>query len=337
MQKKADFLKFNHFIFFWVTNTKSYIVTIALPCINLNILENKIIINHFIDFELLFFLYKRNFLNWEYYIVKYLSGYSKFRNIFQQLGSVLNLYDKQLYLKDPKKKINTFEEERLVNIYTDQNNNNIILYFESFYVIVNYLNLNNLEEKTYHILFNFFQYLKLYRIAKYSNKIFFLVKFLEINTELNTLNFNFKEYDNFDIRNWMSNLKKFSEGSLNNKQFDEDLYREFDLFSKKIKIEFRKPSWSIIRLKKGNEIKKTWEIGNELEEDLVECLVDSSTDTWTNFLNKCLKKLNEPVPVLPGLNLKKRKKKGTRSNNISSTSQRQSKSGVRSNFTHISK
>ena len=330
LKKNTDFLKFNNFIFFWVTNTKSYIITITLPCIHLNIVENKIIINHFIDFELLFFLYKRNFLNWEYYIVKYLSGYSKFRSIFQQLGSVSHLFDKQFILKEPKTRINTFAEEKLVNVYTDQFNNNIILYFESFYVIVNYLNLSNFEEKTYHILFNFYQYLKLYRIAKYSNKILFLIKFLEINTELNTLNFNYNEYDNFDIRNWMSNLKKFSDGSLKNVELNEDLYGEFDIFSKKIKIEFRKPKWSIIKLENRNEIMKTWEIGNDLEEDLVECLVESSTDTWTNFLNNCLKKLNEPVPVLPGLNLKKRKKRGNRSNNSSATSQR--KSRTKSNF-----
>ena len=69
LKRNKDFLRFNYFVFFWISNLKTFIVTVTLPCIQLNILDNKIIINHFIDYELLFYLYKRNFLNWEYYII----------------------------------------------------------------------------------------------------------------------------------------------------------------------------------------------------------------------------------------------------------------------------
>ena len=39
----------------------------------------------------------------------------------------------------------------------------------------------------------------------------------------------------------MANLEKFSGGSLKNRGLNEDLYEEFDIFSKRIKIEFRNP------------------------------------------------------------------------------------------------
>ena len=39
-----------------------------------------------------------------------------------------------------------------------------------------------------------------------------------------------------------------------------------------------------------NEIMKTWEIGNELEKELVNSIVDSGSDSWTKLLNECLKK-----------------------------------------------
>ncbi len=87
LQRNDSFLKFNYFIFFWITNTKVYVTKITLPCISLKIRDNNILIQQFIDYELLFFLYKRNFLNWEFYIIKYLSSFTKFRKLFQQLGS----------------------------------------------------------------------------------------------------------------------------------------------------------------------------------------------------------------------------------------------------------
>ena len=72
---------------------------------------------------------------------------------------------------------------------------------------------------------------------------------------------------------------------------------------KKIKIKFNKPQWTIIKFENGKEINKTWEIGKELETDLVLSILYGGTETWTNLLNKCLKKLNEIVPDLPKTSL----------------------------------
>jgi hypothetical protein len=334
LNKGQNFLKYNYFIFYWITNTRTYVVTITLPCAHLNIVENKVVINHFIDFELLFYLYKKNFLNWDYYIIKNLSGYSKFRNIFQKIGSASNIYDKNFFLKETKTKINKFSDEILFNIYTDLFGNNQIIVFTSFKAIVNLVDLKFHEEKLYHIIFNFEHYIKLYEISKYSSKNSFLVKFLEINNELNTLLFNYRGYENFDIETWMKNIKIFSRGSLKKRGFFEDLYGdygEFDFFSKRIKIEFGKPRWSVLKIEGKSEIMKTWEIGKELEKDLVNCIENISEDSWTNLLNKCLKKVDEPVPILPEYRIKKRKKKD-RSNERSSTGQKRSKLKIKSNI-----
>ena len=67
---------------------------------------------------------------------------------------------------------------------------------------------------TYFYFGNFILLFKIYEIAKYAPKLDFLIKFLEINNDTHTLNFNFKEYDSFDIKSWMNNMKKFSEKSL---------------------------------------------------------------------------------------------------------------------------
>lgn len=337
LKRNKNFQKFNYFIFFWTSNIKTFIVTITLPCIHLNILDNKIIINHFIDYQLLFYLYKRNFLNWEYYLIKYLTSYSKFRDIFLKIDSVSKLINKNIFLKEPKTRINTFSEEILINIYTDQFNKNYIVIFESFYITVHLSNPNLKQEKIYNIFFNFFQNVKFYEIAKYTSKIFFLVNFLEINSELNTLNFNYKKYDDLDIKIWMHNIEELSgEKLIERDEIDEKLYREFELFSNMIKIEFKRPKWTMVKLEKKKEVKKSWDIGKDLENDFIDTILNKGSDSWTNFLNRCLKKLNEPVPVLPELILKKKnKKKGNRSNLSSPGSKRRSKTRAKSNYSKI--
>ena len=308
LKKRKNFLKFNYFIFFWTTNLKTFIVTITMSCIHLKIVENNIEINNFIDYELLFYLYKRNFLNWEYFIIKNLSGYTKFRNIFQQIESFKKIYDKKIFLREPKTRKNTFVEETLTNVYTDQFNKNQIAEFKSFYCIVSLVDMISDRSKIYYIYFNFRDYVKLYEMSNYSSKIMFLIQFLEINSELNSLNFNFIAYAEFKTDIWMHNIKKYSHERINNNKIvNENLIEEFIFFGKKIIFEFKRPSWTIFK-KDGTEIiKKTWEIGKELEKELVESILGSNSESWTNLLNGCLEKLNEPVPVLPR-NKTKRKK-----------------------------
>ena len=313
LKPKTNFLKYNYFIFFWIKNEKTFAVKITLPCIYMHIYENKLTINHFIEYELLFYLYKRNFQNWEYYIIKYLSRYYKFRNIFHKIESITKKYDKIVFLREPKTKINTFAEETLFNIFTDPNNKNYIILFKSFYLVVKIIDLNSKVKSNYHIYFSFDQYVKLYNIASYSTKISFLLQFLKLNKELNTLHFNFREYDEFDVKSWMKNIKKFSRESLNKININEKLYQEFDLFPKKMAIEFRRPKWSIIELKDKNEVKRTWDIGQELEKELIDSILDSSC--WSKFLNDCLKKIEETASEKPRVKIKERHNKRYNKNN----------------------
>ena len=300
LQKSQNVLRYNSFIFFWITNSRNFVTKLTLPTITLTIPQYNITINHFLDFELLLYLYKRDFKNWEYFIIRHLSSYAKFRIIFQQLGPQTKFRDKTIFLKESKTKINTFDEEILFNIYTDQFNKNNIILFKSFYVIINLIDANYLYEKIYNIYFSFKQYIKLYDIANYSPKLDFLIKFLEINNDTHTLNFNFKEYDEFDSSVWMENIKSFSEKSLiDNNIYKEKLYGEFDIYTKKIKIEFKKPQWTIIKFEDGKEVSKSWEIGKELEKSFVLSILYGNSKNWTNLLNSCLEKVNEPVPIFP--------------------------------------
>ena len=152
-----------------------------------------------------------------------------------------------------------------------------------------------------------------------------------MDNETHTLNFNYEKYDNFDIDIWLQNIKKFSQKSIKNKVLEEQLYKEFEIYTKKLNIEFKKPEWSIIKFENGKEFIKTWEIGQELEIELVDSILHGSSKSWTNLLNECLKKLNEPVPeiqnTLSNLSFKKKIKwnKSHKSNTSSSDTYKKSK------------
>ena len=294
LKRNNNFLNFNTFIFFWVTNTRSFITKITLPCIHLDIVDNNISIKNYIDYELLFYLFEKEFKFWEFYVMKYLSTYSKYRNIFEQLDRNDKINNQIFYFKEPKTKINTFSQETLYNLYTDQNYHNEVLLFSSFFLTVNLSDEIFSLSKNYRIYFSFFQYVKLYDIAKYSNKIDFLSKFINVDTETHTLTFNFREYDEFDANIWMENIKKFSGNSLKNNsdlEEEEDLRCEFYVYNKKVKIEYIKPLWSVIKMTNEKEIIKTWKIGKEMEYYLIQSIINPNGGSWNNFLNECLEKL----------------------------------------------
>ena len=174
--------------------------------------------------------------------------------------------------------------------------------------------MNYHYEKIFNIYFNFFHYVKLYEINKYTSKILFLVRFLELNKEMHSLNFDYKSFDEFNANSWLGEVKVCTNEKFNYDTQSEDLYKEIDIYPKKIKIKFIRPRWSIIKLEGKKEIIKTWEIGQELEKELIDSILNVSSDSWTNLLNECLKKLDEPVHILPSVSKKKLrlKKKNTK-------------------------
>ena len=122
--------------------------------------------------------------------------------------------------------MNNFGQDNLVNIYTDHSGKNGILIFKSFYIIANLLDMNYHYQKIYNIYFNFFHYVKLHEISKYTSKILFLIRFLALNKEMHSLNFDYKSYDEFNVNSWLRNVKICTNEKLNYDPQSEDLYKE---------------------------------------------------------------------------------------------------------------
>ena len=93
----------------------------------------------------------------------------------------------------------------------------------------------------------------------------------------------------------MENIKKFSDNSIkkNDEVLQEQLKNEFRVYNKKVKMEYKNPLWSIIRLDNNKEVCKTWKIGKEMEIYLIESIVNPNGGSWTKFLNACLEKIKK--------------------------------------------
>ena len=110
------------FEYFWITPSKSFILTIEVPLITVKIPSNNILVKQYINFELLFFIYHKNFVMWHFYIIKHLMTYKNFRNLIIGLYSIPEKNNTFFYITEPKhrKFIYTFHE--LTSIITREIN-----------------------------------------------------------------------------------------------------------------------------------------------------------------------------------------------------------------------
>ena len=117
-KKEYNYINCNVFEFLWLTPKKNFKVCINTPLIYINIPRNSIKIKKYIDFELLFYLYEKNFQNWDYYLVKYLSSYKSFRTILEEINSINETTNKDFYLTQPRIKNYLFNNIKVINIAT---------------------------------------------------------------------------------------------------------------------------------------------------------------------------------------------------------------------------
>ena len=297
-KSKNNYLKYNNFYFFWTTIKKTFKVSISLPIIHLNFPQNNILIKQYIDYELLFYLYGLNFLFWDFYIIRYLLGFKKLRDFLKDLHPFNNIYNKHFFLVEPKEKNYSFSEEFVYVIYTDDNNHNKMIKFKSFSLIIDYMDFNSMIDKQYIVDFTFLHLKKLFQISMYSEKLLFLSRFLEINQNNNTVNFNFKYFNEFNIKEWMENIEKYNEKKINNKK--DFLSNEFCLSEKKrLRVEFKKSLLTLIPIKKSKETPNHYFFEKNIEDDLIKCIVNQDFKNLFLIINHAIEIMNAPISFFP--------------------------------------
>ena len=117
-EKDSDFINYNYFKFFWNTSNKLFSVTIETPLISFSIPSYNIFVKQYINYELLFYLYKINFDSWDFYIIKYLSSFKIFRILLSQLTSINPKTNRSFYLEKIKSKKFDWSNCSIINIVT---------------------------------------------------------------------------------------------------------------------------------------------------------------------------------------------------------------------------
>ena len=84
INNRKEINQYNEYIFIWETRDKTYLVNIQMPIIYFNYKNLKEEIATFSDKSLFLFMYKNNFINWDFYCLNYLFSLKAFRKIILQ-------------------------------------------------------------------------------------------------------------------------------------------------------------------------------------------------------------------------------------------------------------
>ena len=181
---------YNEYIFLWETNNKTFIVTVQMPMIyfKYKTIKNEIIA--FCDRNLFLYLYRNNFINWDFYVLNFLFSIKAFRKIILSNYSI----NKRIILNDIfTQPISTDKACHINNLLSfrnkpnknkhncnERNNDNLITASKTCDIIINEdIIINNNKNKIYNILNeNNESYIFFYTDKLYNNSIIKLYSYL---------------------------------------------------------------------------------------------------------------------------------------------------------------
>ena len=226
-------LFYNEYYFIWETPKISYKIKVEMPKIFFSYEDIEYKIVTYCDKNLFLYLYKNNFINWDFYTLYYIFSLKNFRSIILQFLSFNKKYSLIENLKINKKQIKYFKDismdnnyqnlykliedninkskniflinkkifnqinennETFIFFYSDLNQKNYILNFFSYHIQIEYKRLNpNLK---WEFFLNFKQMKYFNEISKYENLINFLPKIIKTDFEYGKLSLNISVFDN---------------------------------------------------------------------------------------------------------------------------------------------
>ena len=235
-KKKNNY--YNEYYFFWETPEISYKVKIEMPKIFFLYEDIGHNIVTFCEKNLFLYLYKKNFINWDFYILNYFFSIKDFRAILVKFFSFSKDYSLIKSTTNNKKLIKNIKsisilkkKENLYNLiqnnndrvktlflinkkiynqinenyesynffYSDSKSKNYILKFHSYIINIEYKKLNPYFK--WEFILNFKQMRYLNKISKYVNLNSFLPKIITTDFEYGILDINFGLLDDkFDVK-----------------------------------------------------------------------------------------------------------------------------------------
>ena len=118
--KNFDFINYSNFNFFWIISDKIFSVNIEMPLFTFGIPSYNIFVKQYIDFELLFYLFKINFNIWDFYAINYLSSFKKFRILLSQCTAIRPKKNINIFLEKYKNRYFESTDSKIINIITSK-------------------------------------------------------------------------------------------------------------------------------------------------------------------------------------------------------------------------
>ena len=211
----------NNFSFSWATPNKLFDITIDTPLISMMEPNSHMMIQKYIDYDLLFYLYHKNFQHWDFYILNYLFSFKQCRLVMDRLLSK-NKSVRKIVINKPiiigeVKRYQYKESDKMISyISTNEFRDNVIHQIKPLMLKVSLMHysINDNYQYNYMISFSFqqmhkiFEGLSIFNEEKL-NKI--LLKFTEIKES--KLSFDYSKFDEMTNNQWIQfllNIKHFS-------------------------------------------------------------------------------------------------------------------------------
>ena len=185
--------KYNEYIFLWETCSKTFVVNVQMPIIYFKFKTMKSEILAYCDKKLFLYIYKKNFVNWDFYVLNYLFSIKAFRKIILNNYSIANklilseLFSKSMNGEEKSLTMNNFFS--LKNQKKGENEGfNILSENNKFNIFTERIIINRNKNKVYNILNeNNESYLFFYTNSSYINCIIKFYSYL-IDIDYDKLN-----------------------------------------------------------------------------------------------------------------------------------------------------
>ena len=214
--------KGTHYVFLWSTPLYIYKVEIQVPQILVNFPSTKKTLVHFIPKEMMLYLMRHNFVNWDFYLVRNLFTYKKFRTVIMSLlskktnkyNSSLNHKQILIYITQPKiinyiDNIETKHNFFFVHTYNDYTNVFFILHSLSCHV----MHVN----KGHTFIFDLNQTQILINMSQFDSLTHFINKLLLLDPLTNKLSFNYSYFSTYNKELLLSIYKEPSHKKISNR------------------------------------------------------------------------------------------------------------------------
>lgn len=230
--------KGNIYTFLWNTPKYVYRAILRLPIINLTFNDTQTILTTKTYSKLMLFLIKKNFSNWDFYIINFLFSFKSFRNLIQTYLSKNNVRfsrDSNLYHILP---------DSIVDFVDKNNYKNDFLYFNtdeqmtnSINIIHSYSMIAYSPKKNFSFKFNLNQMKILSFISQYESLPSFLLKLIIQTTQPRSIKLNYDYFNTFTEEEYKASLQNSNINSNKKNKDIDNLLRVINPYLEKLFIQ----------------------------------------------------------------------------------------------------